>query len=109
MKPSTLQEVLLVEKRLREDLDVELRRASDWLEARRRELSDAHEARLAQLREDFARDCDTARARVRAELARSTDGADTSGESPDEVNDETLGESVRAAIVATLPGSLRAH
>ena len=53
MDQSTLAEILGVEKDIRAQLDAEHERASRWLEDARREIEQAHEARLAQLQAEM--------------------------------------------------------
>jgi hypothetical protein len=101
VRPGTLQEVLLVERQLREELEAERKRASDWLEARRREASRAHEARVEKLRTEFALARATAQERAK--------GASLTLQAPDPSFDEGLKQRIRAAIVATLPEAVRAH
>jgi len=109
MEQSTLQEILGVEKAIREELDAERQQASQWLENARREIEQQHLAELESIRRDAARNeletRESARARAAEAAARSERYLEAAGAR----SDDELRRRVRECLAALVPeaGSAR--
>ena len=109
MEQSTLQEILGVEKQLREQLDAERQQASQWLENARREIETAHLAELQQIRQEAERAEEAIRqaakeraARTLAETAQATAAVERGSEAE-------LRHKVRACLEVLVPEAIRAR
>ncbi|NJD31108.1 MAG: hypothetical protein FIB04_04415 [Gammaproteobacteria bacterium] len=109
MEQSTLQEILGVEREIREQLDAERDKASLWLEATRREIEASHQAELARLAgvsqcgENAAREAAEAGAAHVLEAARKAVGA------VENLRDDELVPRVRECISVIIPEAVRAR
>lgn len=108
MEQSTLQEILGVEKSLREELDAERRKSSEWLDDARREIERDHLERLEAIR----REANQAEEQVRQGAASAVSAAIGSGTGLDAqqaLPDEELRRRVRPHLAALVPGPTRAR
>jgi len=109
MEQSTLQEILSVEKAIREELDAERQQASQWLENARRDIEQQHLAELESIRRDAARNeleaRDFARAGAAEAAARSAQHLEAAGAR----TDDELRRRVRECLAALVPEAASAR
>jgi hypothetical protein len=107
MEQSTLQEILGVEREIRERLDAEREKASQWLEAERRTIEAAHRAEIEQIRAAAAIDEQAAERAALDKTALILEPAQAAVRSVDRLADEDL----RRLVASRLPGILprRSH
>ena len=107
MEQSTLAEILGVERDIRARLDAEREQASRWLEAARREIEQAHQARLAQLQADAKQRSDAALQAARERASRSVASARAAAANQAAVDDEQLRALVRRHLAVLVPEPAR--
>jgi vacuolar-type H+-ATPase subunit H len=109
MEQSTLQEILAVEKEIREQIDAEREKAGQWLEDARREIETSHRSEMARLKEMAAqRDAATQQcARDKAaEILRHAQEAIAAAK---DLRDEDLTRRIARCIAAINPGAASAR
>jgi len=104
MEQDTLAEILRVEKELREQLDAERRRASEWLAATRRDLDAAHQRDLEALRAAAAQGDAGAAGEASQQAAQLIREAEEAARRADRCQPEDLRPVVRRHLAAILPG-----
>jgi|OpeIllAssembly_1097287.scaffolds.fasta_scaffold80793_2 F0F1-type ATP synthase membrane subunit b/b' len=109
MEQSTLQEILSVEKQLREQLDAERQQASQWLENARREIETEHLAELERIRQEAARTEEAVRQSAKEGAAKAlAETAQVAG-AVDRWSEADLKDKVRACLVVLVPETVRAR
>jgi flagellar biosynthesis/type III secretory pathway protein FliH len=109
MEHSTLEEVLGVEREIRDQLDAERQQASQWLEATRRELDQAHAAELESIRREGEAAEAAAKAAADAGAAAALERLTQQVERAQARGDAELRLHVRDCLVALLPEADRAR
>ena len=107
MEQSTLAEILGVEKDIRAQLDAERAQASHWLESARREIEQAHEERLAQVRAEVQQQRETALQAARDRASTVVKAAAGAAAARARLTDDQLRSVVRDRLAALLPEDLR--
>ncbi|HVN42377.1 MAG TPA: hypothetical protein VMT50_06295 [Steroidobacteraceae bacterium] len=109
MEPSTLQEILGVEKDIRTQLDAERTQAGQWLEAERREIDSAHAAALEALHRASAEGEAGARQAAAQKAAQLLARVEEANRAVAAASDEDLRRRVRPALEVLVPGGVRAR
>ncbi len=109
MEQSTLQEILGVEREIREQLDAERDRASLWLEAARREIDASHQAELARIAGASQGSGNAAREAARAGAAQVLEAAREAVNAVENLRDDELVARVRGRIAVIVPEAARAR
>ena len=108
MEHSTLQDILGVEREIREQLDAERTRASQWLEDARREIDAAHREEMERVREEAERRREAVRRAAAERADRHARDVEARASVVDRWPDEQLRRAVRERIAAIVPGTSRA-
>lgn len=108
MEQSTLQEILAVEKEIRERFDAERERAGQWLEDARREIEAAHRAEMAHLKEAAAQEDGAAQQRAREKAGQILRQAQDAITAVNGLSDEALRRRIAQCIGAIDPGAASA-
>ncbi len=103
MEQSTLQEILGVEREIRERLDAERERASQWLEAERREIEAAHRAEVERMHATPAIDEQVAERAAREKVAGILEPAQDAVRRVERLSDDDLGRLVAERLSGILP------
>ena len=109
MEQSTLQEILAVEREIRERFDAEREKAGQWLEDARREIEAAHRSEMARLKEVAAQGDAATQQRARdkaGEILRQAQDAITAVNG---LSDEVLRRRIAQCIAAINPGAASAR
>jgi hypothetical protein len=104
MQQSTLQEILGVEQEIREKLNAEREKASQWLEDARRQIQAEHAAEMGRLQGNSSQGEGAAREAARqsaAEIVRQAQGA---AHAIEHHSDEALRRLVARHIACIAPG-----
>ena len=107
MQQSTLAEILGVEQELRAELDAEREKASRWLEQQRREIDQAHAARVSQLQVEAGQRRELSLAAARESAASVVRDAEAAAAAQAAAGDEQLRPLVRRHLAAILPECVR--
>jgi glutathione S-transferase len=107
MEQSTLAEILGIEKDIRAQLDAERAQASRWLESARREIEQAHQERLAQLRAQAQQQRETTLQAARERASALVTAAEAAAAAQARLTDDQLRPVVRDRLAALLPEDLR--
>jgi len=103
MEPSTLQEILGVEKQIRQQLDAERTQASQWLENARREIETAHRAEMEALKREAGQGEGIARQAASEKAALVVQRAEETARAVDNIADEELRRRLRGCLAALVP------
>lgn len=109
MEHSTLQDILGVEREIREQLDAERARASQWLEDARREIDAAHREELQRVRQEAERRREAVQSAAAGRADRDARDAEARAAAVDRWSDEELRRVVRERIAVIVPGTSRAR
>jgi vacuolar-type H+-ATPase subunit H len=109
MEQSTLQEVLAVEKEIREQFDAEREKAGQWLEDARREIEAAHRSEMARLKELAAHGGAATQQRATEKAAEILRQAQQAALAVNELRDEELRRRILQSIAAISPGAASAR
>jgi hypothetical protein len=109
MEQSTLQEILGVEKEIREQLDAEREKASQWLENARREIEVAHRVEMERLREAAGAKGEATQRVAREKAAALVRSAEEAARAVARCTEDELKRRIAAGIAAILPGAARAR
>lgn len=109
MEHSTLQDILGVERAIREQLDAERTRASQWLEDARREIDAVHRKELESVRQEAERRREAVRRAAAERADRHAREAEALALAADRRSDEELRRAVRERIAVIVPGTSRAR
>ena len=108
MQQSTLQEILGVEREIRQRLDAERERARQWLEGARREIEAQHAADVARLeatRAKRSKEAEQAAVRNADQIVRQAEAA---ARAVDGLTDDELRAAVARHIACIAPGTANA-
>lgn len=108
MQQSTLQEILGVEEEIREKLNAEREKASQWLEDERRRIQSEHIAALERLRGSSSQGEAAAREGARKSAAEIVSQAQAAAQAMERHDDDALRGLVARHIACIVPGSSRA-
>jgi vacuolar-type H+-ATPase subunit H len=108
MQQSTLQEILGVEKEIREQLDAERERASRWLEDARRQVQAEHEAGVARLQAGAGQREAAARQAARQKAEEVLGQAQAAANAVAHLTDDELRRALVRHIVCIVPGASNA-
>ena len=103
MDQSTLAQILGVERDIHAQLDAEHEQASRWLETARREIEQAHEARLAQLQAEMQHRREAALQAARARASALVMRAETAASLQALASDDELRPLVRRHLAILVP------
>jgi hypothetical protein len=108
MQQSTLQEILGVEEEIREQLNAEREKASQWLEDARRRIQAEHAAEMGRLLGSSDQGEAVARETARKSAAEIVSQAKDAARAIERVDEEVLRRLVARHIACIAPGSSRA-
>jgi flagellar biosynthesis/type III secretory pathway protein FliH len=108
MQQSTLQEILGVEKEIRQKLDAEREKASQWLEGARREVEAQHAADVARLEAAAVQRGEEAKLAAVQKADEAVRQAEAAARAVDDFTDDELRQAVVQHIVCIAPRSSRA-
>ena len=108
MQQSTLQEILGVEKEIRQKLDAEREKASQWLEGARREVEAQHAADVARLEAAAVQRGEEAKLAAVQKADEAVRQAEAAARAVDDFTDDELRQAVVQRIVCIAPRSSRA-
>jgi hypothetical protein len=105
MQQSTLQEILGVEEEIREKLNAEREKASQWLEDARRQIQAEHTAEMGRLLGGSSQGEAAAREAARKSAAEIVGQAQDAARAIEQLDDEALRSLVARHIACIVPGS----
>lgn len=108
MQQSTLQEILGVEKEIRQQLDAEREKASQWLEGARREVEAQHAGDVARLEADAVQRREEAKLAAVQNADQAVRQAEAAARAVDDFPDDELRQAVARHVACIAPGSSRA-
>ncbi len=108
MQQSTLQEILGVEEEIREKLDAEREKASQWLEDARRQLQAEHATEMGRLQGSSSQGEAAAREAAGKSAAEIVSQAQDATRAIEQLDDEALRSLVTRHIACIVPRSSRA-
>jgi hypothetical protein len=108
MHQSTLQEILGVEEEIREKLNAEREKASQWLEDERRRIQAEHTAEMGRLQGSSSQGEAAAREAARRNAAEIVSEAQAAAHAIERHGDDALRRLVARHIACIVPGSSRA-
>lgn len=109
MEQSTLHEILGVEKSLREELDAERRRSSEWLDGARREIERDHLERLEAIRREAEHAEEQARQGAVAGTSVAIGHSEAWLDAAQALTDDELRRRLRPHLAALVPEPNRAR
>ena len=104
MEPSTLAEILRVEKDIRDQLDVERERAQLRVEQARQEIEREHRAALERLQSEAGQRREAALKAASAAVAARVESADAASVAVAAADDDELRALLRRGLAVLLPG-----
>jgi vacuolar-type H+-ATPase subunit H len=108
MQQSTLQEILGVEEEIREQLNAEREKASQWLEDARRQLQAEHATAMGRLQGSSSQGEAAAREAAGKRAAEIVNQAQDSARASEQLDDEALRSLVAQHIASIVPWSSHA-
>jgi vacuolar-type H+-ATPase subunit H len=108
MQQSTLQEIIGVEEKIREQLSAEREKASQWLEDARRQLLAEHTAEMGRLQGNSSQDETAAREAASKSAAEIVSQAQDAARAIEQLDDEALRAVVSRHIPCIVPRPSRA-
>jgi len=104
MERDTLEEILAVEKEIRDKLDGERDEASRWLAGVRHEIEQEKLAEIVRLRDSIAQQDEAAQKAARAKANEIVRRATDAAQRIERVRDDDLARRVRQHVACIVPG-----